>query len=326
VIHQVVTLILSQLSHRFVIQVSDRLVSQPVRGSAPRRFDSKANKTIVYIAPDAAVSMSYAGLAYIDGIPTDQWIANVLRGEEYPDSEPRWLIRNDPLRKWRTIGQVENTLLEQLRQRLPKNRVFELLIAGWQWDSRQLARPMLTRISNIGTALTMVRCPRHWHWPRREADAWRIPVMETHSPKDSFSDSEFKRLVDAVPPQTPSLAEAGIVAAIRAASDRKLGIGKDCMSVVLLRPRERTIRVRYHPFRSRPYDFTFWPDRGFRAVAAFSPWVIGPETSWAPGAGAGPGTTRGSVGGFDVSFESTEKNWTRTDFLTMQSQRRKPVP
>ncbi len=61
------TLILSLASSWFTLQVSDRLVTQ-----AGKQFDPIANKNILYIGPDGIISLGYTGLAYLDGIPTDQ--------------------------------------------------------------------------------------------------------------------------------------------------------------------------------------------------------------------------------------------------------------
>lgn len=71
------TLILTHLSagYPYALQVTDRLVT---KGGSP--FDPLANKNIVYVARNAIVSIAYTGLAYIDGIPTDVWIAERLVG------------------------------------------------------------------------------------------------------------------------------------------------------------------------------------------------------------------------------------------------------
>lgn len=54
-------------------------------------FDPEANKTIVYVARDAIVSIGYTGRAYLEGRPTDQWIAEQLIGEEVASrARARW--------------------------------------------------------------------------------------------------------------------------------------------------------------------------------------------------------------------------------------------
>jgi hypothetical protein len=72
------TLILAQASRRFALEVSKRLVS---RGG--KAFDAAANKNVIFIAKDAVVAFGYTGRAYSEGVPTDQWIAEVLIGVRF---------------------------------------------------------------------------------------------------------------------------------------------------------------------------------------------------------------------------------------------------
>ncbi len=68
------TLILTLATPRYILQVSDRLVT---RGDS--RFDPASNKIVIYHAKNALVAIGYSGLAYLEGVPTDQWIAQKLR-------------------------------------------------------------------------------------------------------------------------------------------------------------------------------------------------------------------------------------------------------
>jgi len=70
------TLILTRASRDYVLQVADRLVTLP--GGQP--FDAMSNKTVLYCARNGVVTMGYTGLAYLGGIPTDQWIVQTLIG------------------------------------------------------------------------------------------------------------------------------------------------------------------------------------------------------------------------------------------------------
>jgi hypothetical protein len=67
------TQILTSASWGGACQVSDRLVT--VDGSA---FDPAANKSIVIGAKDGIAALSYTGLAFLGGVPTDQWLAELL--------------------------------------------------------------------------------------------------------------------------------------------------------------------------------------------------------------------------------------------------------
>jgi len=66
------TLILSCLTERFVLQVSDRRLTNVVGGRAvPGEF----NKAVGFTNK---VTFAYTGLAEIDGEDTDEWLANAL--------------------------------------------------------------------------------------------------------------------------------------------------------------------------------------------------------------------------------------------------------
>jgi hypothetical protein len=76
-----VTLVLTAACPGFVVQVADRRLTLSNRPSAAP-YDEFANKTVVYRPTDGVVTMGYSGLAYIDGLPTDEWLVQVLTGSE----------------------------------------------------------------------------------------------------------------------------------------------------------------------------------------------------------------------------------------------------
>src|SRR5258708_26583621 len=100
------TLILSQASINYVLQVTDRLVTQHENVTQRYNpFDPLANKNIVYCSKNSVVAIAYTGIAYIDDIPTDKWIAQQLIGE--------------PHERGRRMG--------PLRQHLDQGRAIDLL-------------------------------------------------------------------------------------------------------------------------------------------------------------------------------------------------------
>ena len=70
------TLIVTAATHNGVLMASDRMVSV---GLTP--FDAAANKALLLVAPTMVAAIGYTGIAYIDGVPTDQWLAEVLVGK-----------------------------------------------------------------------------------------------------------------------------------------------------------------------------------------------------------------------------------------------------
>jgi hypothetical protein len=97
------TLILTFASPFYVLQVSDRLVT--VSG---KEFDAVANKNVIYLARDADATIGYTGRAFVDRVPTDQWIAEKLGGSRAEGERPRKpAIRFTvgPIPKWPKLAQ-----------------------------------------------------------------------------------------------------------------------------------------------------------------------------------------------------------------------------
>jgi hypothetical protein len=95
---QLLTLILTCVSRHAIVQAGDRLVSA---GGNP--VNPLANKTAVFSARDALVSISYGGLAEVGGITTDDWIARRLVGVE------EWVPGNRLARPGAWIGSVDHS-------------------------------------------------------------------------------------------------------------------------------------------------------------------------------------------------------------------------
>jgi hypothetical protein len=117
-----------------VTQASDRLVSA---GGKP--LDPLANKSVVYCARNAVVAIAYTGLASLEGIRTDDWIAFKLRGEE-PE---RFAVSNTVAPQWLDIGQAVELLRSETERvfstgQESKNLRYPhiLTISGLQWEKR----------------------------------------------------------------------------------------------------------------------------------------------------------------------------------------------
>src|SRR5437899_1522922 len=75
------TQILTLATTQFVLQVSDRLVTKlNPRLDHAGYHDGYFNKSIIHLTTDAIVAISFSGLAYLDGIPTDQWLVKEITG------------------------------------------------------------------------------------------------------------------------------------------------------------------------------------------------------------------------------------------------------
>jgi len=284
------TLHLTRISNRYTLQVSDRLVSGGVQ-------DPLANKNLIYWARGALVTIAYAGLAYglslsNRDMPTDEWLAETLRGHPIPRGpdgiEPvTFGIQKIP--RWLDIGQSIQLLRDELQKSLDRvpsshrHQAFELIIAGWQ-ETRQRGFTPITAnvVKPKGNAPVVVERPaRNWHL------RGRIGLIAT--PNGYLTESEMSDFGRTLPMASPDIVENFLVERIRTVSCRYPEyVGPHCMSILLPPPSVAPIRVRFIP--NVTHTAVFQTAEITREIGvAFSPWVVGPNMFTAPSIMVGPG-------------------------------------
>ena len=81
------TLIVAAVAGNWAFHASDRFVSvEPTPDNPTGEFDPHSNKTVVVVGSDCWLVLGYTGIAYLDGKPTDQVIAEAISG--YDDLPP----------------------------------------------------------------------------------------------------------------------------------------------------------------------------------------------------------------------------------------------
>src|SRR5688572_10844822 len=141
------TQILTAIQHQSMNHLSDRLTS--VR---QMRFDPEANKTVIFRARDGIIAISFSGVAFLNGVPTDQWLAHVLRHEDPRTTAEidHGAISGQPPARWLSIGEAIRALEQELtvaRRHCHAGHV-ELLISGFQGKrGRRIPRPISFFIS-----------------------------------------------------------------------------------------------------------------------------------------------------------------------------------
>jgi hypothetical protein len=316
------TLIVSILNRSYVLQVGDRLVTRRWgMGSTARSepFDELANKCVIYAASDAVVAISYTGIAFIQGKPTDVWLAETLDAD----------VAAGPHAALRTGGQLERRItlgaaIKRVARRLDQDLTampirkrgsgVTLQLVGWQWRRQRdfFEMPIAWHITNdgYGTETTVHRLPRYWGWERNH---WHVAAVG-----DRRSDpvSKIQQRLEGQTQLYGELAEQVLVEAIREASASKLtcgSIGSDCIAV-WLRLSDGNLRVRYFP-----------ASPSHTAYDVYTPWVIMPTV----GASAPSVLTGGlptlHVGQLEVIFERALPSDVQGP-VSMSSAQRPPEP
>ncbi len=307
------TLILSHLCNRFVSQTSDRLVTRIRPAASPVPFDALANKTIIYWASDAIVSMSYTGSAYVGNLPTDDWIVQTLTGINVSE---RFGMRTGLLPQWLDIGQATRLLLRELLcTEIAHNNInFQLVIVGWQWKNG--GRPAKGRCQSIPMAWGLSksdsgefenevqRLPRHWHWTGR---SFFVASPEANLPT-ADRDEMFAEIREGPKPGSVmdlvDQIENATVNTIRRVSAANPYVGPNCMSVVIAPPHcSAFVRIRFAGFQQHLARLVGSAVAPMIFPAVYSPWIVGQGMVCKPSVHIGRADSEIRMGPFSIRQE-----------------------
>jgi len=287
------TLVLSLLTTRYVMQVADRLVT-----ADGKLIDPASNKSLIYLARNAIVAIGYSGLAYLDGIPTDEWIAQTLWGKEFPrhdDGRAVGHVLGMEGRQCIDIGGAIERIRSGCENALRKERVplkekfLQITLAGWQWrrvGTRLVSRPILDAVSselqNGNIRCDVDRLPRHWQYERmlRDGKSCRPFRMVPIPLATDIPDARTSDLIARLEP-IAHLADTARETLIKEIKKRAVSvptIGKDCMCICIPFPSSKVLEAEYISSGWEPKISA----KGEIYSASYSPWIIGPASLHAP--------------------------------------------
>jgi hypothetical protein len=199
-----------------------------------RTHDPLANKTVIYRATDAVVTIGFAGLAYVGDQPTDEWLAELLWGEPIsrgPDGVRAVDYRfGQSPNRW-NIGLAAIRIADAIKSSVTRVQPLHVTIAGWRWKRRR-PHPILVSVckeSNSRSVRTE-RIPRHL--PRGtnlRFNAIGVPIERggLSSRFDRFRERDALYAEDA---------EGVFARFIRDLSAENPAVGVDVLSVALFKP------------------------------------------------------------------------------------------
>lgn len=303
----------------FVIQIGDRLLSTSTRGRV-KPWDAYSNKSLVIFCRNGLIVLSYAGSAFIDQLPTDSFIANLLL-DDAPDQGSR--SHSGPSTVFGPvagldIGRVLDKVTTGVNARFPKQPAsqrdagLDLLVSGWTWKRPKTGRPVHPRTFLREYTFDSAERGMRLVVPNGETTEARYPLMARR--RDSrFAlcsigatfDMKvvFQELQEYYRENSPISADAvetilrdGIRSASRKA--RGAGIGTELISITCQAMDSPYARIRY--IRSESLG----------GRNAYTPWVI-------TGAMAQPPQTFGGGNGSGYSIgtaDSQGNDYTLVDF------------
>lgn len=312
------TLIIGALAQGVAHQVGDRLVSAVGLG-APYDHDPLSNKQVIIVAQDALVSAGYTGSAYLGGRPTDDIIAEAAAGRplgtgmSFTGATERIYV-------------IVNRIAARLNDEVDRsgNTAFgvEVALIGIKHGKHERTEPLVWEIHKRPGKGVQIRrsedTPFDWRTEFilqfvgnadiSEIEQTRADIKATTIEGEARRDEITRRLVDTV----------------RRISDKRVGVGRDCMAVRLWRDGLDVItEARFDP-ETRHTLAVQVSEENFTFPAAYSPWFISPAFVASPAVVKGAGGW--TVGRIQFRIHAPEYPSDSGKRLFFGSQDRRPPP
>ena len=312
------TQILTGACPNFVVQVSDRLVTTG-RGVNIKEHDPAANKTVVYRAADALVTLGYSGIAYIGETPTDWWIAQILYQGELKATDGRLGIRIGAIAKPMRIGLAMKRLRDAVKA-LPAHPIdsygLEIVIAGWQGD-RAGPRPIYVEISRVAGRTRIQSSPRRWPKDRN----FQIGVIGQTLQSNALEKALAPYCTGPDGPTfLPDTLDQIFVDLIRETAGDFASVGAHLMSVVLMRPGLGICGCRFRPLTPH-FAIITNPTEPQTVEVSHTPWVVSSSIAYPPSLEIGKSIL--NLDGIDFHIFGAEP---RGSLFSMTSSMRRPLP
>jgi hypothetical protein len=318
-----VTIILSVVTDKYAVHVSDRLLTQRVTASSGVRYepwDPAANKSIIVLGSDGLFALGYSGPGHISGTPTDHWIAEVIAGEDLGANQPDFgfQIQNGTSTD-RVLAQrfpeLARCLAEATRAgHLAATDPVSIGFVGLRWESLdKLVWPAYGTIGSDGHQYLYGMSPERWGYEQGRFCSGATGNSQDFAQKllmERFSGADLSSHEDTA---------AAMIEILRALPDEDPTVGRDCL-VTTIQAVPPHVRIKYEPFGVTQMLIKSASGKSTTVEAAVSPWIITPDRLFSPLAMNGPGMSFSSSG-FEFRIEGVES----TDDLTMVSSQPRPL-
>lgn len=229
------TLIWTVASRHCVVHSSDRLVTWSGGGG---EADPAANKNVVYHGRDCVATIGFTGLAHLDGLPTDSWIARSILGTDVEGMYIGRISTTRPLRLRELVARLSSGMTTAFSGRHRSHRRFhhEVLIGGWKLTPGGRAWPFSLSVAKPSDSGT-VRV-RH-HLSRRLWSRGEYVITAAGTAPFTPQEIEDLRLAVSASLRSPKQVAELLAMATRAAAQRSSVVGPHCMTSIIPAPRGR---------------------------------------------------------------------------------------
>jgi hypothetical protein len=239
------TLIVSAVAGNWAMHASDRYVGvKATPKGAPVEHDPHSNKTVVVCARDYWVVLGYTGLAYLDGKPTDQLIAEAISGYDDLSGAMGTFWQPPPGLHYREIRNRVEQKLKDAYSRLPKSVADQystlVLGAGVQRKDGMVTKVMYRTHVEGGLATSIEIGPATPGFKAFFIDA----VGMVNKPIIDRAKDRLTAIADPVD-EIPDIVRDILKDAVLETSSITPFVGNDIMTVVLDNPKQ-TVRTALH--------------------------------------------------------------------------------
>jgi hypothetical protein len=325
------TLIVAVTTQRYAIHASDRYVSvQPTPKHKSPDWDLNANKTVIAVGSDCWLVLGYSGLAYLDGKPTDQLIAEAISGFDDLSGKAGMVTQ---------IGRKDHPHYRAIRDQIEKkigdaySRIplatantygTSVLASGVQRKDNQIMGVMF-QIAVAGTSSGAIELAPH----RLQRN--QFMMRATGTVDNSIIEKARQRIAALTNLFEPYVIRDILIEAVAETGKVCDAVGEDVMGVVLDKRSNTISTVFRSPKPERLADLlqqTRLSDERYKQMASVStPYVITPEWTFFPSIGTPGGWTNPNSGiKFEYEgFDSKPLQSKTSMFFTGQPRRKPPT-
>ncbi|MCA0031649.1 hypothetical protein [Mesorhizobium sp. B263B2A] len=274
------TLILTISTPAYIIQASDRLVT--FQGTAVIH-NAMANKTVVVRARDGLAAISFSGIAYIDGLQTDEWIARTI---SKLSAEAGVLTAAGGRPQKRSLNQIIHALKAALDERSEPKHGLHIQVAGWRITRSQYFPFVRELVWNRFRTTRSVSTPKPWLGPPKKivlsaigAETEGLNVLSAKLDEHRKTSSKLS-LADA---------ERILVESIREVASTNRSVGANVLTVSIPNPNNVGALPKIEFFANTEHNALIRRAEGadIRIQVAHTPWLVGPASVAAPSSVSG---------------------------------------
>ncbi|MGU3293873.1 hypothetical protein [Williamsia sp. M5A3_1d] len=218
------------MTRTYAFHASDRLITRTHPKNQTEAWDIASNKTVIVVGSDCWLVIGYTGLAYLDNLPTDQFIAEAIAGSSGMVGMGGWHQTADKM-NYRAITERIEDAMGRAYQRLPaaaKPHTTVLLGAGLQFTSSSTGIRHVMFEAQVSTA-----------------GAIHHEIGERHQPLNRFGfhsvgsvdvgvREHCRAAIKEYGADSPENIRASLIDAVQATGAKSDVVGEDVMSVTLI--------------------------------------------------------------------------------------------